>query len=339
MAALKIVSTGPLPAWASHELGPRFQLSASDSPQPEAIRGLLDESTAGIIARSSTKVNAELMEAAPNLRVIGRTGVGYDSIDVRQATRRGIPVLYTPDALTRPTAEHAVALILAAAKNVRMWHELVRQGQWQERNRTLNLDLHGAVLGIVGFGRIGREVRRLLRPFRMTVLACDPHLEPSFLREHEVEPVPLDELLRRSDIITLHTPLTSQTRHLIHRGNLGTCRPGAILVNAARGGLVESNAILLEALESGRLAAVALDTLQQEPPDPADPLLGHPRALVTAHVGSRTRAAQEEIVRTLLADLKAVLEGQEPTVGNVVNPEVFTRRRRGRREGRGEGAE
>lgn len=337
MAALKIVTTGPLPAWALDVLGPGFRLATSDSPQPEAVCRLMDVSTKGLIARSSTQVTSDLMQAAPNLRVIGRTGVGYDSIDVREATRRGVPVLYTPDALTRPTAEHAAALILAAAKNVRMWQQLARRGQWKQRNRILNMDLHGAVLGIVGFGRIGREVRRLLRPFEVRVLACDPYLDPALFQEHGAEPVSLDELLRRSDIVTLHTPLTAETRHLIHQGNLGRVRQGAILVNAARGGLIKGNAILLEALESGRLAAVALDTLEQEPPDPSDPLLAHPHALVTAHVGSRTRLAQEEIVRTLLRDMKAVLKGKKPAMGNVVNPEVFTQRRRDDRGGRKRG--
>ena len=337
MTSCRVVSTGALPDWVQDELGNRFQLVVSDSPDPSRVREMLDERVAAIIARSSTPVRAEMIQAAVNLRAIGRTGVGYDSIDVQAATRRGIAVLYTPDALTRPTAEHTVALILGCAKQLRLWQQLAQQGKWQQRNRLLNRDLQGAVLGIVGLGRIGREVHKLLQPFEMKVLACDPLLDPGSFAKLGVQPVSLGELLSRSDIITLHAPLTETTRGLIHSGNIGTIRAGAILINAARGGLVESNAILWEALQSGRLAAVGLDALEEEPPELSDPLLSHPRALITAHVGSRTSLAQETVLRTLLGDLKAVLKGEAPTRGNLVNPEwerfhAETQRRGVRRE-------
>ena len=323
MATGRIISTGPLPGWAAELLGAEFELIVSPSARQRDIKKLLDSSCLALVARSSTPITDDLMEAAPKLRVIGRTGVGYDSVDVKAATRRGIAVLYTPDALTRPTAEHGAALILAAAKNLGLWQQLALQGEWGQRNQLHNQDLKGSLLGLIGLGRIGREVHRLLRPFEMRVLACDPYLEPGEMNRLGVESCTLEALLCRADIVSLHLPLTPQTAGIINSRNINTLKPGAVLVNTARGGLIESNAILWQALQKGRLASVALDTLEEEPPDPGDPLLAHPRALITAHVGSRTPQAQRQVVQTLVEDLTALLRGESPRARNLINPEVL----------------
>ncbi len=321
---MKIVSSQPLPEWAAEELGSSFELQIAQSPHPESVRRSLDGETVGLIVRSSTPVDAQLLSSAPSLKALGRAGVGYDSIDVDQATRRGIVVLYTPDALTRPTAEHAVALILAACKDLRGWHARACGQRWLDRNRIRNLDLQGATLGVVGYGRIGRLVAQLLQPFGVRLLACDPSAQArAACRQDGGEAVELQELMRRSDIVSLHAPLNEKTRGLINKDNLSDFKPGAILVNAARGQLIRSDRLLVEALDQGILGFVALDVLCQEPPESAHPLLRHPRALITAHVGSRTRLAQESVIRTLILDLRTLLEGNAPTLGNIVNPQAL----------------
>ncbi|HSR69889.1 MAG TPA: NAD(P)-dependent oxidoreductase [Acidobacteriota bacterium] len=314
----RIVATGPLPEWAEGRIGGAFRLFVASNPDPRSLVGELGADVAAIIARSSTRIDARVFEAAPNLRVIGRTGVGYDSVDVEAARRRHVVVLYTPDAVTQATAEHTVSLLVAAAKDVPGWQRRVGEGRWTERNRVLNRDLYGSTLGIVGYGRIGRRVHELLKPWGMTVLACDPHVGGAEMECCGARPVTLRKLLRESDFVTLHCPLNESTRGLINAENLRQARKGAVLVNCARGGLIESNQVLMKALQEGGLSAVALDVLEKEPPAAGDPLMRHPRAIVTAHVASRTPRTQRIMVETLLDDLMAVLTGGHPRPGNVV---------------------
>ncbi|HSR50071.1 MAG TPA: NAD(P)-dependent oxidoreductase [Acidobacteriota bacterium] len=318
MKANRIVATGALPAWAESRLEPEFRLDVADDPDPQVVGAMMGADVVGLIARSSTRVGEELIKAAENLRVIGRTGAGYDSIDIEAAHRRHVVVLYTPDAVTQATAEHTVTLLLAACKDLPGWQRRVGEGNWLERNRVLNRDLHGATLGIVGYGRIGRRVHRLLDGWGMKVLACDPQVAEAEMQRLGASPASLDRLLAESDFITLHAPLDESTRGLINSQSLQRVRRGAVLVNCARGGLVESNQLLVDALDNGMLSAVALDVLEEEPPAQDDALLGHPRAIVTAHVGSRTPGTQRLIIETLLNDLRAVLTGQQPNVANVV---------------------
>lgn len=319
-----VVSTAPLPKEPLRILPADVRVLISPSPDPTDVRNLLDERTAAIIARSTTPIGVELMVAAARLAAIGRTGAGFDSVDVQAATQRGIPVLYTPGALTRPTGEHTLCLILAALKDLPQRQDDLRAGRWEERNRRLNRDLDGCTVGIVGFGRIGRQVARLLLPFGCRLLAADPYLDEDPTVDSEIRLVPLVELLQAADIVTLHAPLTAETRGLINPGTLSLMRRGSILVNAARGGLIESNSLIADALDSGQLAAAALDVFETEPPAQDDPLLHHPRAIVTPHVGGRTPNAQDGMVRTLMEDLAAILAGSLPRLENVVNPSVFS---------------
>jgi phosphoglycerate dehydrogenase-like enzyme len=286
----------------------------------------MDENVILLIPRGSAFVDGRWMDRAPRLKAIARTGVGYDSVSIPDATARGIPVLYTPGAMTRAVAEQTLAFMLAAAKRLNFWRESLAAGNWSARYTARSWDLEASTVGIIGYGRIGRQVRRLCRPFAMQVLADDPYINHAAFADDEVEFVGLDELLSRANIVTLHVPLTDETRGMINAANLTLVQAGSILINTARGSVVESLDLLHSALESGRLDAVALDVFPEEPPDLGHPLFQHPRAILTGHVCARTPLAQRRILETMLADVKAVLEGRRPDFANVVNPEVFASR-------------
>ncbi len=314
-----IASTGPLPSWARELFSP-YAVLFSDQFTRDAVLARMSPQVVGILARGPVLIDAEMMRAAPNLRVIGRAGVGYDTVDVAEASRRGVPVVYTPGAMARAVAEHTLALMLAAAKNLSHWRRVLLEGEWKDRYGRRNLDLQGAAVGIVGYGRIGRQVRRLLAPFGCRVLVNGPNLAPDEMADDGVEAVPLHELLGRSDIVSLHAPLNRETRGLINTENIGSFKQGSILVNLGRGALIENHDLLYEALMTGRLQAVALDVFLDEPPDRSHPLFQHPGAVLTPHVGSATLGAQRGVLETVAGDMMAVLEGRRPTADNLVNP-------------------
>jgi phosphoglycerate dehydrogenase-like enzyme len=275
-----------------------------------------------LLARGS-HITGAVIDAAPRLRVIARTGAGYDGVDLAAATERGIPVLYAPGAGTVPVAEGTLALMLAAAKRLDELGTMVRTGAWEARYDLEAVDLHGAVLGIVGFGSIGREVARLARAFGMRVMACDPAFAPiPGLRF--VEPVGLRELAARADVISLHCALTDGTRGMVDRELLRIAKPGAILVNVARGAIVESDDLLVEALDNGWLSAVALDVFGQEPPDPRHPLLSHSRVVCTPHSVGLTERWSESVFAVLAQGVGQVLRGERPV--HIVNPEALEHR-------------
>ncbi|MCZ6768190.1 MAG: NAD(P)-dependent oxidoreductase [Acidobacteria bacterium] len=323
MTGQKIVTMGHLPEWVITQFFSDVQVVIVEEPSHSALLSALDAQVVAIVARGSTLIDSEVMEAAPALRIIARTGAGYNTVDVEAASLRKIAVLHTPGAMSRAVAEHTVALILAAAKDLRGWHEAVLQGNWQDRYHRLNLDLEASTVGIVGLGSIGRQVWHLLQPFDLNMLVTDPYLEPADLAQEKLHSVPLEELLEKSDVVTLHTPLQEDTKDLINAYNIEKFKKGAIFINAARGELVESYDLLHAALESGRLGYVALDTLIVEPPDLTHPIFHHPRALFSAHVAARTARAQERMFRTLGEDMKAVLMGTTPRTGNVVNAQAI----------------
>jgi D-3-phosphoglycerate dehydrogenase len=317
-----IVATGPLPDWVAEQFSPH-PLVFCEAFTHAAVSSKVGPGVVGLVARGPVVIDAEMISAAADLRVIGRSGVGYDTVDIAAATQRGIPVVYTPGAMSRVVAEHTLALILGAAKNLMGWHRVVLEGEWEERYQSPNLDLEGSVVGIVGFERIGREVWHLLKPFGMQALVHDPYVVAADYSEKGVRFVSLEELLNGADLVTLHAPASDETQNLIHRGNIDQFKQGAILVNAARGALIESHDLLYQALESGRLRCVALDVFASEPPDRSHPLFGHPGTVLTAHVGSATPGAQDRIVETVVADMTAVLAVRRPRAENLVNPEVY----------------
>ncbi len=319
----KILSIGPLPREVIGRFEPAWEVVCVGDESREEVLAALDERVAIIVARGSVRVDGAVMDRAPALRAVARTGVGYDTVAIEDATRRGVPVLYTPGAMTRAVAEHTLAFLLASCKKLGFWRDALCRGDWDARYGEKSLDLEGAVLGIIGYGRIGREVRLLSRPFGLRVLADDPYIDHEAFRDDDVVFVGFNELLARSDVITLHVPLTEETRHMIDRSSLARIKPGAHLINTARGGVVAGLDLLLEALVSGRLAGVALDVFPDEPPLAPHPLFQHPRAVVTGHVAARSPRAQARILETMVREVRSVLEGRTPARANVVNPEVL----------------
>jgi phosphoglycerate dehydrogenase-like enzyme len=275
-------------------------------------RALLPDAEA-LIVRGGDRVEAADLEAAARLRVIARSGIGVDNVDIDAATARRIPVVVTPGAGARAVAEGALALMFALAKRLPELDRAVPEGRWSIRDEIEIVDLEGALLGIVGYGRIGRELGDLARALGMRVLASDPYVDEAS--------TPLDALFEQCDFVSIHAPLTPETRGLIGPGLLGRAKPGLIVLNLARGALVSSLDDLLAALESGRLGGVGLDVFEPEPPAPSHPLFSHPRVLCTPHALGMTRRAREQIFRSMAEGVAAVLRGERPEA--VANPEVY----------------
>lgn len=268
----------------------------------------------GLVVRSRTQVTADLVSAAHRLRVIGRAGTGTDNIDVDAASRRGIIVMNTPGENSISTAEHAFSLLLALARNVPAADRSMREGR-KEPSKFVGVQLHGKTLGVLGLGRIGREVASRAAAFGMKVLGYDPYLPAETAGRFAVELVTLPRLLEAADFVTLHVPLTEETRHVIGDAEIALMKPGARIVNCARGGLVDERA-LLAALDSGRVAGAALDVLEAE--DLAkNPLVRHPKVVVTPHLGASTVEAQEQVTKAIVRQVADALRGGP--VRNAVN--------------------
>lgn len=246
-----------------------------------------------LIIRTATTVTGELFEAAPRVRVVGRAGTGLDNVDVAEAETRGVRVVNAPEANTVSAAEHTFALMLAVARGVAGADRNLKRQRW-EPGAPLGLELHGRTLGIVGFGRIGQRVAALARAFGMSVLINDPVIDQRVVERIGVRVVPsLDDLLPQVDLLTVHTPLDATTHGLIDRARLALLPRHAIVINCARGGIVQEQA-LLDALEQGQLRGAGLDVLEDEPPlDYA--LVSHPRVVATPHWGAHTEEAKERV--------------------------------------------
>jgi len=274
-----------------------------------------------LIVRSGTQVDREVIECGDALKIIGRAGVGVDNIDLAAATERGIIVMNAPSANTNATTEHALALMLALARHVPQGHASLAAGEWA-RKRYKGFELRGKTLGLVGAGRIGREVGVRALAFGMRVVSYDPYVPAETVRELGFEPVEeLDDLLAVADIVTLHALVTPETTGMINGAAIAKMKDGARLVNVARGALVDE-AALVAALDEGKLAGAALDVYAQEPPE-GSPLIGHPNVVHTPHLAASTAEAQS-LVSTLIAEqVLNALRGDQPR--DVVNPEVLDR--------------
>jgi glyoxylate reductase len=295
----EVFVTRALPGDALERLRRAHEVTVWDRPlppEPAVLREALAE-TEGLLCLLTERVDRALLDAAPRLRAIANYAVGSDNIDLEQTEERGIPVGVTPDVLTEATADLAFALLLAAARGLPAAAADARAGAWQtwEPARWLGAEVYGATLGIVGFGRIGRAVAQRAEGFRMAVLSTAEH--------------PLDELLERSDFVSLHVPLTLRTRHLIDAAALRRMRRSAILVNTARGGVVDQHA-LIAALKAGEIAGAALDVTDPEPPPPGDPIFSTPNLLVVPHIGSATHVARARMTELAVENLLAGLEGR-----------------------------
>ena len=263
---------------------------------------------AGLVVRSETKVTADIIEMASRLQVIGRAGVGVDNIDLASATRRGIAVVNAPTGNTLAAAEHALALMLALARNVPQADASLRRGEWR-RGDFIGVEVRNKTLGIIGLGKVGSEVARRAQSFQMRLLGHDPYVPPEYARHLNVELVELDQLLAESDFITIHTPLTDTTQHLIGPPELARMKDGVRIINAARGGLVDEEA-LLQAVTRGKVSGAALDVFSEEPPPMSNKLLAHPRIIATPHLGASTAEAQVEVAREVAEQVLLVLRGQ-----------------------------
>lgn len=245
----------------------------------------------GLVVRSATKVTKDVINAGTNLKIIGRAGTGVDNIDCQYATNKGILVVNTPGGNTVSTAELAVSHILALARNIPQATAALKEGRW-DRALYTGSELSGKVIGVIGLGRIGREVAQRCKGFGMITIGYDPLLSESASRKYDVEPVSLDEIFEKSDFITIHTPLTKETKYLIDKVNLAKCKKGVKIINCARGGIIQEDD-LLEAVKSGHVGGVSLDTLEIEPPvESSLELRKHPNVIVTPHLGASTIDAQ-----------------------------------------------
>jgi D-3-phosphoglycerate dehydrogenase len=293
--------------------GSVVEVAADDQ---EAIARHLEEAVA-IAARATAVVDAAVIDAAPRLRVIGRSGVGVDLVDLSAATARGIPVVITPSAGTRAVAEGTFALMLHLLKRLGPLTVLVREGRWAKREQVIVRDLDGATLGIVGYGRIGRRVAELAVAFGMRVVAHDPFVDSSL--ESDVQLVEFDELLATADALTLHAPLTPDTKGLIGEHQLSLIKPGAVLVNCGRGGLLDLDAALA-ALDAGRLSGVGLDVYDPEPAA-HHPLFDHADVVLTPHVMALSQRARRLVFADMADGIAAVLDGRRAP--NIANPAVY----------------
>src|SRR5947207_2405398 len=270
----------------------------------------------GIVVRSQTKVTAAIVNAGTRLRVIGRAGVGVDNVDVDAATRRGVIVMNAPGGNTISTAEHAFSLLLCAARKIPQADALLRGGKWDRKNLE-GVELFNKTLGVIGMGRIGSELSRRAIAFGMRVVAFDPYLSATRARTLQVELVDeLDDLLAAADFITLHTPLTPETYHLLDAARLAQTKRGVRVINCARGGLIDERA-LADSLRSGSVAAAALDVFETEPLPPDSPLREVPNLVLTPHLGASTAEAQESVGIEIAQSIRAAL--LEGTIRNAVN--------------------
>jgi D-3-phosphoglycerate dehydrogenase len=280
----------------------------------DQVRALLP-GVHGVILGTGLFLGAAEMDLASALEVIGRYGAGLDNVDLDAAMVRGIPVVYTPYGPTESTAEHALLLMLATARRLSQLDRAVRTGDFalRERNEAMGRELEGKTLGVVGFGRIGRRLAEMCHEaLHMQVYVFDPYLEAGLAEASGAMPVAdLKDLAARVDVLSVHTPLTPETHHLIDSQVLRTLKPGAILVNASRGPVVDE-AALIAALQDGHLGGAGLDVYDPQPPALDNPLLGMDQVVLTPHVASFTDEGRRRMGLTVVADVLAVLYGEEP---------------------------
>jgi D-3-phosphoglycerate dehydrogenase / 2-oxoglutarate reductase len=284
----------------AHRVDVRLDLGRED-----LLRALPDYEA--LLVRSQVKVDAEALAAGVRLLVVGRAGVGTDNIDLDAATRAGVTVVNAPTANTIAAAEHTLALLYALARRVPAADASVRRGEWK-RSAFMGLELRGRTLGIVGLGRIGLSVADRARAMEMELLGHDPYVTEEAAAQHGIRLAPLAELMERSDAVTLHVPLSHATRGLIGAAQLARMKPGAVIINVARGGVVDE-AALAAALADGRLAGAAIDVFENEPPT-ASPLLQAPNTVLTPHLGASTEEAQARVATETVQQVLDVLDGR-----------------------------
>ncbi|MEW6335371.1 MAG: hydroxyacid dehydrogenase [Thermodesulfobacteriota bacterium] len=291
-------------------------------PSPEALARTMGSEQADALLIRTGKATAEVVKASPRLRVIAKHGVGYDNIDTRTATELRIPVLISATANYQSVAEHALGLMLSLAKQIPWLDSRMRQGLW-DKTTFRGDELFRKTLGLVGFGRIGRRVSELVAPLEMNVLAYEPFLPDHLFPPTVTRVARLEDLLQAADIVSIHSPLTAQTRHLIDAPQLEMMKRTAWLINTARGGIV-NEAALIAALREGKIAAAGLDTFQTEPPEDVCRLAEAGRVVLTPHTGAATREAFTRMGVEAAQNVMTVLTTGKPDRDYLVNPEILT---------------
>jgi D-3-phosphoglycerate dehydrogenase len=311
----KVVLTHRLYETGMEILKDKVNIKITNNGDPEVmLPELLDAD--GLIIRIGS-IDRKTMMAAKNLKVIGRPAVGVDCIDVKTATELGIPIVYAPGGNTRSVAEHTLMLILAAAKDLMVCHAKTRQGEYNVRNRYQAFELLGKNLGIIGFGNIGREVAKLCSSIGMSVTVYHPFVKPELVKAEGYNFTNrLDELLACSDVVTIHTPLTKETKGLIGERELKIMKESAVLINCARGGIVDEKA-LFNALKHNKILGAAVDLLEEEPVSKENPLLKLDNIIITPHMAALTKEASSKVSRMAAEGVLAVLNGEKwPCVYN-----------------------
>lgn len=307
-----------------------FQVDVRTDLKPDALKVAVKDYQA-LIVRSATKVTRDIIEAAANLKVIGRAGVGLDNVDLEAATQKGIIVMNTPAGNTISTAEHTFSMILALSRNIPQANASTKKGEWK-RSKFMGVELYNKVLGVVGFGRIGSEVAKRASSFGMKILAFDPYLSREVAESMGVEIVELKELLKNSDYITVHTPLTDDTKHMISKEEFAIMKKGARLINCARGGIIDE-AALVEAIKGGIVAGAAMDVFESEPLSADSELLKLDNVITTPHLGASTEEAQINVAIEVAEIVRDALLGKgirnaanypclEPDVCKILDPYI-----------------
>lgn len=271
-----------------------------------------------LVVRSETKVTKAVIEAAENLKVIGRAGVGVDNIDVEAATKKGIIVLNAPEGNTIAATEHTMALMLALARNVPQAHQTVKAGEWQ-RSKFVGVEMRGKTLGVLGLGRIGTGVAKRALAMEMKVIAYDPFISAEHAKALDIELAEIDEVLAASDFITFHLPLTPDTKNLLNKESFKKVKPGVRIINCARGGII-NEADLAEAIKSGIVGGAAIDVFEKEPIDPANPLIPLDKVVLTPHLGASTAEAQVGVAVDVAEGILLALRNEPVTTAVNIAP-------------------
>jgi D-3-phosphoglycerate dehydrogenase len=284
-----------------------FQVDVKTDLKPEQLKEIIKDYDA-LIVRSATKVTKDIISAATKLKVIGRAGVGLDNVDLEAATQKGIIAMNTPAGNTISTAEHTMSVILALSRNIPQANSSMKSGEWK-RSKFMGVELYHKILGIIGLGRIGSEVAKRALSFGMKVLAYDPFLSREISESIGVEVVELKDLLTRSDYITVHVPLTEETRHIISNKEFAIMKKGVRVINCARGGIIDE-AALANAIKEGRVAGAGIDVFEKEPPSPDNELLKLDNVITTPHLGASTEEAQVNVAIEVAEIVRDALLGK-----------------------------
>ncbi len=295
------------------------EVTLAPAPTPEGILSVARQADGLLVTYA--RVTGDLIRQLVKCRIIARFGIGVDNVDVAAATERGIVVTNVPDYCVDEVSDHALALMLALVRKVCQANALVQSGTWDLQPLTPIPRLRGKTLGLIGFGKIPRALAPKAQALGLHVLAFDPYVPAEAMAEHGVEKVDLEALLRRSDIISVHAPLTPQTHHMLDRERLRLVKPGVVIVNTARGPLIDE-AALVEALDEGRVAAAALDVLESEPPPEGHSLLGRENVIITPHMAFYSEESLVELQTKAAQEVARVLSGERPRYP--VNPEVLS---------------